>query len=69
MEPASLLEEIRFGYGVRAGKPLGGGTVDAERVLAQLSSRRGQSWLRSRCYGVSAKQLSKADLLTFPLSN
>lgn len=39
-----------------------------KRVLTQLSSVRGQAWLRSRCYGVSAKQLSKADLLTFPLS-
>ncbi|WP_050460954.1 N-6 DNA methylase [Herbaspirillum autotrophicum] len=38
-----------------------------KQVLAQLSSTHGQAWLRSRCYGVSAKQLSKADLLTFPL--
>ena len=48
MEPASLLEEIRFGYGVRAGKPLGGGTVDAERVLAQLTAEdpSGRAWDR-----------------------
>jgi type I restriction enzyme M protein len=37
-------------------------------ILKQLSSASGQAWLRSRCYGVSAKQISKADLLTFPLS-
>ncbi len=39
-----------------------------KQVLTQLSSIHGQAWLRSRCYGVSAQQLSKADLLTFPLS-
>jgi type I restriction enzyme M protein len=39
-----------------------------KQVLAQLSSIHGQAWLRSRCYGVSAQQLSKSDLLTFPLS-
>lgn len=38
-----------------------------KQVLRQLSSRDGQNWLRSRCYGVSAQQLSKSDLLTFPL--
>jgi len=36
-EPASLLEEIRFGYGPRAGHALGPGGVDPDRVLAQLA--------------------------------
>lgn len=36
-------------------------------VLEELTSARGQAWLTSRTYGVSAKQLSKADLLSFPL--
>jgi type I restriction enzyme M protein len=38
-----------------------------DRVLAQLSCADGQAWLASRAYGVGAKQLTKADLLTFPL--
>ena len=38
-----------------------------KHVLQQLSSVEGKAWLSSRCYGVSAKQLSKADLLTFPI--
>jgi len=37
VEPASLLEEIRFGYGPRGGRPLGMG-FDADRVLAQLTA-------------------------------
>ncbi|MBC7476946.1 MAG: DUF1800 family protein, partial [Pseudorhodobacter sp.] len=37
MEPASLLEEIRFGYGPRAGRPLAVG-FDVDRVLAQLTA-------------------------------
>ena len=36
-------------------------------VLRELTSARGQAWLESRVYGVSARQLSKADLLSFPL--
>jgi len=39
-----------------------------DRVLSQLSSTNGQAWLASRAYGVGAKQLTKVDLLTFPLS-
>ncbi len=38
MDPASLLEEIRFGYGPRLGAPLAPGGVDPDRVLAQLSA-------------------------------
>ncbi len=37
------------------------------KVLMQLSSAEGQAWLASRAYGVSAKQLTKADLLAFPV--
>jgi uncharacterized protein (DUF1800 family) len=37
-EPASLLEEIRFGYGPRAGWPLAPGGVEPDRVMAQLSA-------------------------------
>ena len=46
MEPASLLEEIRFGYGPRAGHPLGSGTVDPDRVMAQLTAAdpQGAAW-------------------------
>ena len=39
-----------------------------KKILRQLVSCEGQAWLASRCYGVSAKQLSKADLVTFPVS-
>jgi len=48
VEPASLLEEIRFGYGPRAGQALGSGGVDADRVLAQLSADdpTGSTWDR-----------------------
>ena len=47
MEPASLIEEIRFGYGPRAGQPLGRG-FDADRVLAQLTADdpQGNAWNR-----------------------
>lgn len=38
MEPASLLEEIRFGYGPRRGRPLAKGGVDPDRLLAQLTT-------------------------------
>ncbi|AXW24575.1 N-6 DNA methylase [Ralstonia solanacearum] len=37
-------------------------------VLRQLASIEGQEWLSSRAYGVSARQLTKADLLTFPIA-
>jgi len=37
-EPASLLEEIRFGYGPRAGWPLAPDGLDPDRVLAQLAA-------------------------------
>jgi type I restriction enzyme M protein len=37
-------------------------------VFAQLSSIRGQAWLASRAYGVSARQLAKMDLLQFPVA-
>ncbi|MCA3022890.1 MAG: N-6 DNA methylase [Rhodocyclaceae bacterium] len=39
-----------------------------DQVLAQIASARGAEWLASRAYGVSAKQLTKSDLLNFPLS-
>lgn len=38
MEPASLIEEIRFGYGPRLGVALASGGVDPDRVLAQLTA-------------------------------
>lgn len=38
MEPASLLEEIRFGFGPRLAAPLAVGGVDPDRVLAQLTA-------------------------------
>jgi|SRR5665213_1770735 len=38
-----------------------------EETLKQLVGTNGQRWLQTRCYGVSAKQLTKADLLDFPL--
>lgn len=48
MEPASLLEEIRFGYGPRRGMPLAKGGIDADRVLAQLTTPdpSGAAWDR-----------------------
>jgi uncharacterized protein (DUF1800 family) len=39
MQPASLLEEIRFGYGPLQGATLAPGGVEPERVLAQLGAR------------------------------
>lgn len=46
MEPASLLEQIRFGYGPRRDAPQGSGGVDVDRVLAQLTARdpSGAAW-------------------------
>lgn len=46
MDPASLLEEIRFGYGPRLGATLGPGGIEPARVLAQLSApdTRGAAW-------------------------
>lgn len=43
-------------------------SVIAKTVLTQLSSDQGRAWLASRSYGVGAKQLSMADLLTFPVA-
>ncbi len=47
MEPASLLEQIRFGYGPRAGQALAQG-FDADRVMAQLTADdpQGSTWDR-----------------------
>ena len=36
-------------------------------VLKSLASTRGQTWLRAHAYGVAASQLSKGDLLQFPV--
>lgn len=38
-----------------------------DSLLTQLHSTFGREWLASRSYGVSAKQLTKADLLEFPI--
>ena len=48
METASLLEEIRFGYGPRLGIPLARKGIDADRLLSQLTAAEpvGQSWDR-----------------------
>jgi uncharacterized protein (DUF1800 family) len=48
VEPASLLEEIRFGYGPRGGQPLAPGGIDADRLLAQLTADdpQGRPWDR-----------------------
>ena len=48
MEPASLLEEIRFGYGPRRDAPQAVGGVDADRLLAQLTTPDpdGAAWNR-----------------------
>ncbi len=50
MEPASLLEEIRFGYGPRRDAPQAAGGVDVDRVLAQLtaSDPQGAAWDQPR---------------------
>ncbi|MBC7740171.1 MAG: DUF1800 domain-containing protein [Candidatus Saccharibacteria bacterium] len=47
MEPASLIEQIRFGYGPRAGQGVAQG-FEADRVMAQLSADdpRGKAWDR-----------------------
>ena len=47
MQPASVLEEIRFGYGPRLGGPLSQG-FDPDRVLAQLTADdpQGRAWDR-----------------------
>ena len=39
-----------------------------DETLAQLASSRGREWLASRAYGVGARQITKADLLSFPVS-
>ncbi|AEI82981.1 DNA methylase family (plasmid) [Cupriavidus necator N-1] len=36
-------------------------------VLSQLSSKANRDWFESRTYGVGARQLTKADLLSFPI--
>ncbi len=48
MNAASLLEEIRFGYGHRHGAGLAADGLDADRVLAQLTARdpAGAAWDR-----------------------
>lgn len=46
-------------YAIRAPESLRGDLLEA------LSSKHGESWIRSRAYGVGAKQLAKADLLSF----
>ena len=48
MEPASLLEEIRFGYGPRLRAARAAGGVDPDRVLAQLTAPdpEGAAWAR-----------------------
>jgi type I restriction enzyme M protein len=38
-----------------------------DSVLAQLSSKAGREWFESRAYGVGARQLTKIDLLSFPI--
>lgn len=40
---------------------------DREVVLAALTSKFGRTWLSAMAYGVSAKQLTKHDLLQFPV--
>ena len=48
MDPAALLEEIRFGYGPRLGAALAPGGVDPARVLAQLTTADPQGALWDR---------------------
>lgn len=38
-----------------------------EQVLNQLCSDRGRKWFEAHAYGVAARQLTKTDLLNFPL--
>ena len=54
MEPASLLEEIRFGYGPRAGATPAPGGIDPDRVLAQLTATdpNAAPWIRP---GIAAR--------------
>ena len=64
MEPASLLEEIRFGYGPRLGQALAPGGVDADRVLAQLTADDplGAAWNRPSMayrYELQAKYMAE----------
>ena len=40
-----------------------------ETTLKQLCSSWGRTWLADRAYGVGARQLTKADLLEFPISS
>lgn len=49
MEPASLLEEIRFGYGPRLGATLAAPGIDPDRLLAQLTTPdpAGEAWAQS----------------------
>lgn len=61
--------------GVHSGSPLISDCVflvrvkpcDQRRVLSALTSERGRAWLASRAYGVSAKQITKKDLMSFPV--
>ncbi|MGV8988242.1 MAG: DUF1800 domain-containing protein [Cypionkella sp.] len=48
MEAPSLIEEIRFGYGPRAGNSLSPGGLEPERVLAQIGAPdpAGEAWSR-----------------------
>ncbi len=48
VEPASLLEEIRFGYGPRLSAELAKGGLDADRLMAQLTADdpEGRAWDR-----------------------
>ena len=57
-EPASLLEEIRFGYGPLLGAPLAPGGVDPDRVLAQLTAPdpAGEAWTGP---GLAARQATR----------
>ena len=48
-------------YRIRVPKPW------RQHVLSELTSRKGQLWLESRIHGVSARIISKTDLLAFPL--
>jgi len=60
-EPASLLEEIRFGYGPRLGWPLATGGVDPDRVMAQLNATdpAAQVWSAP---GLAERQATQAEM-------